>query len=434
MVHWRNVNIKGDIMTTIEKEIEELKELASCANITLEEVLNNDKTMKTVKKELETIILENHKYNIYYSESEKAWRTYLPDDTKASKRKPVKRSSKENLEKLIIDYYVEKQQKESRDNILLKELFHEWMLFRRDETSAKASTIRKDMIEWNKFYKDSSLADMKVQSIQPIVLIKFFRKLTKDRTYTRKRITGARSILSGMFAYAIEEEIITHNPILDVDFNKFSYKPVENQSDNVFTKEDATKLLKYLRNVNEPYSLAIQLSFCLFIRIGETKAIRWDNVDLENRTIYLNCQALQEPALNDDLSFSKKKTVVENYIKGYTSKGFRKEYLTDEAISILEKAKEINPDGEFVFMPFGKLMSTDMFNKRLKRYCKAVGIPYHSSHKIRFYSASTAFDGHNLATISKMMGHSQVATTMHYLRDVIQDDALEETFKNLGCQ
>lgn len=31
-----------------------------------------------------------------------------------------------------------------------------------------------------------------------------------------------------------------------------------------------------------------------------------------------------------------------------------------------------------------------------------------------------------------MMGHSQTATTMHYLRDVMQDDNLEETFRNLG--
>lgn len=33
------------------------------------------------------------------------------------------------------------------------------------------------------------------------------------------------------------------------------------------------KLLAYLRNINEPYSLVIQLAFCLFIRIGELKAL-----------------------------------------------------------------------------------------------------------------------------------------------------------------
>lgn len=414
----------------IQSHIKELTALADCANLSIDEVLE-DMTMNEARKKLEAIILENHNYKIYYSESEKAWRTYLPDETKANGRRAIKRSSKENLEKLIIEHYKAK----NRVNICLSQLFQEWMIYRRDETSAKSATIRKNKSEWNKFYRNSVLADMKVADITPIILIRFFRKLTKDREYTRQAITNARSLLSGMFSYAVEEEIISHNPILDVDFKKFSYKPVERQSDNVFTREEAQKLLAYLQGIDdEPYSLAIQLSFNLFIRIGETKALKWEAIDLEKRTIYLNSQLLQEPTLNDDLTFSKKETKVESYIKGCTSSGFRKEYLTDDAIRILEKAKKLNPDGEFVFMPYGRPMCTDRFNIYLRRYCTAVGIPYHSSHKIRFYSASTAYNGQNLVTISKMMGHSQTATTMHYLRDVMQDDNLADAFQNLGYQ
>ena len=412
----------------LENHIKELTELADCANLDIDEVLEDDMSMKQIKNKLEAVILENHNYKIYYSESEKAWRTYLTDDTKTGGRRPVKRKSRENLEKAVIEYYKAK----NRTNITLAELFQEYMIYRRDETSAKPATIRKNNGEWNKLYKDSVLADMKVAEITPIILIRFFRRLTKDREYTRQTVTNARSLLSGMFAYAVEEEIITHNPILDVDFKKFSYKPVERQTDNVFTKEEAQKLLACLQDVNEPYALAIQLSFNLFIRIGETKALRWENIDLEKRTVYLNSQLLQEPTLNDNLTFSRKETKVENYIKGCTSHGFRKQYLTDDAVRILKKARELNPDGEFVFMPYGRPMTTDRFNIYLKRYCEKAGIPYHSSHKIRFYSASAAYDGTNLVTISKMMGHSQTATTMHYLRDVMQDDNLADAFRNLG--
>ena len=58
------------------------------------------------------------------------------------------------------------------------------------------------------------------------------------------------------------------------------------------------------------------------------------------------------------------------------------------------------------FEPNGEIMTTDSFNRRLKKYCKEAGVPYHSSHKIRFYNASTAFDGNNLTTLSYLMGHS----------------------------
>ena len=155
-------------------------------------------------------------------------------------------------------------------------------------------------------------------------------------------------------SYAIEEEIISHNPVSDVNFKQFTYKPVEVQSDVV------------------------------------------------------------------------------NQMKGNTSHGFRKQFLTDEALKILHKAKELNPNGIYVFEPNGEIMTTDSFNRRLKKYCKEAGVPYHSSHKIRFYNASTAFDGNNLTTLSYLMGHSETATTLHYLRNVNKRKNDRLAFQNLG--
>lgn len=59
-----------------------LNTLATCANMTTDEVFKDFKIMANKK------ILKNHKYEIYYSESEKSWRTYLPDETKPNKRRP----------------------------------------------------------------------------------------------------------------------------------------------------------------------------------------------------------------------------------------------------------------------------------------------------------------------------------------------------------
>ncbi|UYJ37373.1 MAG: tyrosine-type recombinase/integrase [Oscillospiraceae bacterium] len=160
--------------------------------------------------------------------------------------------------------------------------------------------------------------------------------------------------LNGIMSYAIEKEIISHNPVSNVNFKQFTYKPVEVQSDVV------------------------------------------------------------------------------NQMKGNTSHGFRKQFLTDEALKILHKAKELNPNGIYVFEPNGEIMTTDSFNRRLKKYCKEAGVPYHSSHKIRFYNASTAFDGNNLTTLSYLMGHSETATTLHYLRNVNKRKNDRLAFQNLG--
>lgn len=60
-------------------------------------------------------------------------------------------------------------------------------------------------------------------------------------------------------------------------------------------------------------------------------------------SIPFHTQTLLDNELNDDLSFSRRKAVISNEIKGGTSRGYRKEYLTDEAIKILEKARKLNP-------------------------------------------------------------------------------------------
>lgn len=397
-----------------------------------EGIINLDEVLKDFEDMKDKEILAEHKYEIYYSETEKSWRTYLPDEDNPRKRRPLKRRDRKNLEKEIVRFYKAKQKTECRNDITLEFLYQEWLLYRRDHTSVKPKTIQEDMSEWNRFFRNSELVKMKVKDIKPITLIRFFREITRNRAYTHKRVSNARSVLNGIMSYAIEEEIISHNPVSDVNFKQFTYKPVEEQSDNVFSHEDTQKLLNYLGCVFEPYSLAIQLSFYLFIRVGETKAIKWEDIDYKNRVVYLHRQVTCSRPLNDDLTLSKRETTVVNQMKGNTSKGFRKQHLTEEALKILQKAKELNPDGTYVFEPNGSLMTTDSFNRRLKKYCKEAGVPYYSSHKIRFYNASTAYDGKNLTTISHLMGHSKVETTLHYLRNVNKDTDAMYAFENLG--
>jgi len=129
-------------------------------------------------------------------------------------------------------------------------------------------------------------------------------------------------------------------------------------------------LLTHLKDIAEPYSLAIQLFFYMFARVGEIKVIKKSDINLEKRTVYLQSQALIERTLNDDLTFSPRETVVSDKMKGNTSMGYRKQYLTDEAITIINKAIEINPDSEYLFQLDGHMMSSDSFNRRLKKYTR----------------------------------------------------------------
>lgn len=124
-----------------------LHSMMKCGIISLDEVLKNFEEMTTKK------ILEQHKYDIYFSESEQAWRTYLPDSSKKNNRRPIKRKDKSNLEKEIVKFYLAKMQEADMRSKSLQDLYEEWLIFRRDNTSAKSKTIQENVYEWNLFLK-----------------------------------------------------------------------------------------------------------------------------------------------------------------------------------------------------------------------------------------------------------------------------------------
>lgn len=384
----------------------------------------------------ESIILQNHPYAITSLKAEVGYRTYVYDSSRKSNRRPIKRKTREALENALVKYYIELDKAKDISNTTLEAVYKEWLIYKRDETSTKPKTIEEYVNDWKHFLENSNLAQMKLKDISSDDLHQYLKTLTKKSSYTYKRISNLRSLLNGIFNYAVtEKKLIQSNPMNNISLRNYSYKLNESQIDDVFTVKEVNTLIKYLKNVNEPFSLAIQLFFCFFIRIGELKAIRKSDIDFVNKRIYLHRQAKSEKTLNDDLTFSKRTVKVVNQMKGETEKGFRYMYLTDEAIKIINKAIALNPTGEYLFEHNGKIINTNTFNSYLKKYCLACGVQYHSSHKIRFYNASKAYkNGTDISTLAKSMGHSKTSTTVHYLRNITDEEKEIEAFKHLGLE
>lgn len=303
-----------------------------------------------------------------------------------------------------------------RQNASLSIVYPEWLIWKRDNTSVCAKTLKEYTFIWKKFFEGLPLIEIPMKNLTAKDFLIFFREITKDRGMTKKMFTNMKSLLNGIFSYAIEQEIISCNPIRDIDCRQFSFKPV-NHSDDAFTVEEREQLLKHLSGNNSIYSLAIQLDFCLVLRIGELLALRWS--DIEGGNIHIQKQLLTETEMNDDLTFKARTRTNVPHIKGNTDKGFRYQPLTDNAKEILKRIRTVNPDGEYILMRDGKQLLQDTFNEHLKKYCIEAGIKPHSSHKIRFTNASILYNsGMPLANLQSLLGHTTSAMTLHYIRSV----------------
>lgn len=298
----------------------------------------------------------------------------------------------------------------------LERLFPEWLVWRRDFTSISGKTLKEYHFLWESMLKNESLVSTPLRELKPKDFVNLFRKWTKDREMTRKRFCNIKSLLNGIYSYAIEEEIVEHNPIKDINCRQFTFKPVK--ADNkVYSFEERQQLLNYLKTINTIYSLAIQLDFHVVIRIGELLSLRW--TDMEGDFLHIQTQYLTVQSMNDDLTFNHREHENADHIKGYSDKGFRYMPLTNESRRILKEIKELNPNGEYILMQDGKQLNHDTFNRYLKRYCEAINIPSRSSHKIRFTVASLLYSkGLSVTALQQLLGHTTSAMTLHYLRPI----------------
>lgn len=379
--------------------------------------------IETVQTDMERRGLYEHKYSIYTDKHGK-WITTLPADNKEGRR-IVRRNTREELEAVICAYYEEY----AEANTTIRELYPKWLLLRKTETASKPKTIQRYISDYNTFLSENSMTDIPIKDITPVILTQFFRSVTKDRKYTAKRITALKGLLSGMFAYAVEMGLIVHNPVLDVNIRGFPYKQEQVRYKEVYQEDDVQKLLLYLRTVKDVYAYAIRLMFNLFCRIGELKALKWSDFDFEARTVFLHAQVLEGQEWTQD-GLLPRSCVYSGQTKGNASRGARYQYLTDEALEVL---RDLRNDSEYVFTVNGHFLYTNIFNRHLKRYCEEAGVPYYSSHKIRFYNASISYTGDNLTDLQILMGHSETATTLHYLRNARRTD-ISQNFTRLGLQ
>lgn len=300
-------------------------------------------------------------------------------------------------------------------NLTLEEAFEDWFAWR-IEINTNTKTLRENKNEWNSYIKNSSLAKMKVRDIKILELQTFYYSITSNFKITSKRLTNINVVLNGIFKRCVLLGVIEHNLVSDMDMNEFRKrcKPVNNNKDN-YSADERKKLLDYLSNIDEMYALAIQLDFCLSVRIGELLSIKYSDI-IDNR-LHINRSMRDEYSIDEHLNFILSTRTNEDRIKGNKSTGFREIPLSERAISIIERAYALNPDGEFLFMKYNRQLNPKTFNKYLRNYCEKIGVQYRPSHQVRFTNATNLYEnGVSINQLSYLLGHSETSTTWHYIR------------------
>lgn len=64
-------------------------------------------------------------------------------------------------------------------------------------------------------------------------------------------------------------------------------------SEKIYSDEEREKILEVCKVKDDVYSRCISLMFCLCVRIGEIKALKWSDVDFDNKRVYIHRSMVQ---------------------------------------------------------------------------------------------------------------------------------------------
>ena len=320
---------------------------------------------------------------------------YFTKVKESGKTKQILAKDETALYDKLYDFYF------GEKNSSLSDLLPLWLKWRAEETSVTKKTIKENTYLWNAFLKDSWIAITPLKQLKTKEFIQYFRSITKNRTLTRKRFNDVKSVMNGIIYYAIENEIVEHNHLKDINYRQFAYKP-ESPGTLPYTEEERKRMMKHLPD--DLYSLAIKLDFCMILRIGELKVLRWE--DIKGDFIYIH-------------AFMNEKKEILPYCKGYCEVGMRYLPLTNACKRILKDIKRVNPNSEYLFIKNSRPLTTVTFNRRIKKCCEELGIEYRSSHKVRFSTASILHkNGATNTELQELLGHTTLTTTNGYLKNI----------------
>lgn len=363
-------------------------------------IIKIDDIAQDVEKMKREQLLAKHEFKVWQNK-EGIWMTYLPDEEKG--RLFRKRKTKEELEKLIVEFYRQRE-----EIILIADVFQEWVDAKLKYGEIQKQSYDRYCTDFKRFFpKNHSICKKQFKNISKVDLEDFIKSTIHDKHLTRKTYSSLRLLIRGIFKYG-KNRGYTHLSMteffgdLELPNNIFEKKIVRKQEE-VFMEDEIPIITNYLKSHADIWNLGLLLQFQTGMRIGEIAALKPEDIK-ENRIFV--CRT--EVKYKDD---DEKWTVgIKDFAK--TTAGNREIVIPDTAMWTLYQIQKLNPHGEYLFMNNGKRIRENTFNKRLASVCEELHLLHRTTHKIRKTYGTTLLDNNvDDSFVSEQMGHTDIATT-----------------------
>lgn len=263
-----------------------------------------------------------------------------------------------------------------------------------------------------------TIGNMIIKDVKPLHCQAVLSNMTND--YADSVIKGCRFVMQAMFYSAVENELITKNPVTKSIQAKSKKQSVQKDA---LTISEQTSLLSASAKSTfyNDWALALQTG----LRVGELTALCWSDVDFNNKIIHVNKTMSYDHAEQKwEIGTPK------------TRSSTRDIPLTHEAIRILKSQKEKRSKikiipfqfSDLVFLnKYGKPTTRSTYDEALKRKCDKIGIKRISMHILRHTFATRCIEaGMRPKTLQMILGHTNISMTMDLYVHVSNEEKAKE--------
>lgn len=238
------------------------------------------------------------------------------------------------------------------------------------------------------------------------------------------------SVINRIFKYAVLMDVISSNP-----FDKV-IKPKSRQvqrKGNFLTKEELKEFLKLAQNTTLSYFFPlVHLMSYTGLRQGEALALKWSDIDFENKKITVNKTAVR---INGKQSLQSPKTKNSKRVISIDSAtlSILKSWKKDQIKIYFKNGKHFEGDENFIFTnQRGDWVHIHNFIRYFKRFIADHGLKPITPHGLRHTHASLLFSaGVEPKNISDRLGHSTVQITLDLYTHITEEQRTDTVDKLL---
>ena len=378
-----------------------------------------DYALSTIEKMENDFYISDYKDSIFYG-NDGRYHIFINDNT--GKRMHFTAKEKANLENKIKKHIKKNTCKKQSVVCCLGDIYKDFIRYK--EIDASLATANKLNWAYKRYVAGSRIETLDISEITVIDLKEFCLEQISKYSLTDKGYKELKGLLNSLFGYAVDLGVISCNiakQMSKVNSKKLR-KACPSYQTQVFTKQEEMQLYevayKMFEDTKNTAYLAIILSGCLGLRVGELVALKKDDFDFKDMVVYIRRQEVRSYEKTESGRYKRTGYSVVDYLK--TDESVRALPMSEPVVKIYDMLvnynKTLNPSSEYLLLSkvSKERMSQSSYAGALHRANKNAGFIQRSNHKLRktllseldhsvgrTYTRAYAGHSHNSVTLEK---------------------------------